>query len=536
MSQLTSENRRSAFEPAGIHATVEAHLEEIRTLYCLDDIPWVIGYSGGKDSTAVLQMVWMALNSLPENQRKKAVHVISTDTLVENPIVARWVNNSLRTMAAAAASEGVPLHAHRLTPEVRNSFWVNLLGKGYPAPRHKFRWCTERLKIMPSNDFIRRVVQEAGEAILVLGTRKAESASRAVAMLKHERRRVRERLSPNAKLPNCQIYSPIEDWTDDDVWLFLMQFKNPWGYANKDLLTMYQGATEGGECPLVVDSTTPSCGDSRFGCWVCTLVSQDRSMAAMVTNDEEKQWMLPLLRFRDKLAVKNDSGKWNDRVLRDYRRINGSLTEFGGRLVHGPYKQNVREDWLRELLKTQRWLRENGPDYVREVELITFPELEEIRRIWVAEKHEIEDRLPGIYFDVLGEVYPGKPFHGSSVLGTQELDLLRETCASRLEGEGGEELYGLLRGLLDVEQRFRTMTKRKGLYKELDDVVGFYLFQDEAHAQRTVEDHAERKRARFESVGELIPAPTPNKPRATARSNDKAETRPIELVDEDVDV
>jgi DNA sulfur modification protein DndC len=505
MSKIESENPRSAFTERGLPATIEGHLEEIRELYTLDEIPWVVGYSGGKDSTAILQLVWMALESLPADQRTKPVHVISTDTLVENPIVSRWVTNSLLKMNEAADAAELPIHAHKLTPEVRNSFWVNLLGKGYPAPRHMFRWCTERLKIMPSNTFIRGVVQDAGEAILVLGTRKAESSRRAATMAKHEKRRVRDRLSPNASLINSQIYSPIEDWSNDDVWLYLMQVKNPWGYANKDLLTMYQGATDGGECPLVVDSSTPSCGDSRFGCWVCTLVNEDKSMTAMVQNDAEKEWMLPMLQFRNRLAVKNEEGKWNDRSLRDHRRLSGRLTEFNGRLVHGPYKQGVREEWLKELLIVQRWLRDNGPEYVRDVELINLAELEEIRRIWVVEKHEIEDRLPVVYEEAMGEPYPGQPFHENSVLGTQELELLRETCAENREEEAGAELYGLLRGLLDVEQRYRTMTKRKGLYVELESVLDFYQFDDEADAQRAIEARALDKAKKKDDHGLLTP-------------------------------
>jgi DNA sulfur modification protein DndC len=320
-------------------------------------------------------------------------------------------------------------------------------------------------------------------------------------MTKHERGRVRARLSPNSTLDNSQIYSPIEDWSNDDVWMFLMQFKNPWGYTNKDLLNMYQGATEGGECPLVVDSSTPSCGDSRFGCWVCTLVSEDKSMAAMVQNDDEKQWMLPLLQFRNRLAVKNEFGKWNDRSLRDFRRMNGRLTEHGGRLVHGPYKQSTREEWLKELLVTQRGLRENGPEYVKDVELVSLAELEEIRRIWVAEKHEIEDRLPELYAEAIGEPYPGRPFHENSVLGRRELGILKETCTGHSEGEAGDELYGLLRGLLDVEQRYRTMTKRKGLYAELESVVDFYAFADEAEAQLEIERRAQRQEDMLPSEG-----------------------------------
>jgi DNA sulfur modification protein DndC len=509
------EARRVNTLAAGLREAVEALKLEIRELYGLDEIPWVIGYSGGKDSTAVLQLVWSAIEELPVAERRKPIHVISTDTLVENPIVARWVTCSLEKMTMAAEARGLPIKAHRLTPEVQNSFWVNLLGKGYPAPRPKFRWCTERLKIMPSNRFIRQVVQEGGEAILLLGTRKAESTRRASTMKKHERGRVRDKLSPNSAMPNCQVFTPIENWTNDDVWLFLMQVKNPWGYDNKDLLTMYAGASEDGECPLVVDTTTPSCGDSRFGCWVCTMVDQDRSMAAMVQNDDEKQWMLPLLKFRDLLAAKNPEGKWDDRNLRDFRRNDGSLTQFNDRLVHGPYKQSVREDWLKKLLQTQRWLREKGPDYVRDVELITLAELEEIRRIWVVEKHEIEDNLPSIYTDALGVPYPGPALDENPVIRADDLQLLRTMCQRRHEGEVGQELYGLVRGLLDVELRYRTMTKRKGLFDDLQKIVNRYEYRDAEEAQKLKTEQVANKKRIREEVGTAEDAP--DKPREARR-------------------
>ena len=183
----------------------------------------------------------------------------------------------------------------------------------------------------------------------------------------------------------------MENWSNDDVWTFLMQTPNPWGYSNKDLLSMYQGASPDGECPLVVDATTPSCGDSRFGCWVCTLVDKDKSMSAMIQNDEEKEWMLPLLELRNELDLAND------RHLRDFRRMNGTVQLFHDRPIPGPYTQPARERWLQMLLEAQAWIRGNGPAHVRSLELITLAELEEIRRIWVVEKHEFEDRLPVIY-------------------------------------------------------------------------------------------------------------------------------------------
>jgi DNA sulfur modification protein DndC len=471
---------RSVFDDAGYAATVEALIRQAQQLYLADDVPWVVGYSGGKDSTAVLQLVWLALAGLPPEQRRKPVHVISTDTLVENPVVAAWVAHSLEVMGDAAAEQGLPIGPHRLTPTVGDSFWVNLIGRGYPAPRHKFRWCTERLKIKPSNKFIRDVVRAHGEAILVLGTRKAESSGRAHRMAALEAQRARDLLSPNAALPNCLVYTPVENWSNDDVWTFLMQTPNPWGYSNKDLLSMYQGASPDGECPLVVDATTPSCGDSRFGCWVCTLVDKDKSMSAMIQNDEEKEWMLPLLELRNQLDVADD------RHLRDFRRMNGTVQLFHDRPIPGPYKQEAREQWLRKLLEAQTWIRGNGPAHVRSLELIKLEELEEIRRIWVVDKHEFEDRLPVIYAEATGESYPGRTLDEHLPLGLTIIEELRGiTNGDRLHFE-------MVRELLDIEQRHRARARRAGLFTELESALHRGFYDDEADAMARAQDRKDK--------------------------------------------
>ncbi|MDJ0427289.1 DNA sulfur modification protein DndC [Rhodococcus fascians] len=461
---------RSAFDDLGLSGTIDELVEQTQTLYLEDGIPWVIGYSGGKDSTAVLQLVWMAIAGLEPEKRTKQIHVISTDTLVENPIVAAWVTHSLETIRAAATQQGLPIEPHRLTPAVADTFWVNLAGRGYPAPRPKFRWCTERLKIKPSNSFIINMVKSHGEAILVLGTRKAESSGRSHRMAELESRRVRDLLSPNDSLPNCLVYSPVENWSNDDVWTFLMQTKNPWGYSNKELLTMYQGASSDGECPLVVDSSTPSCGDSRFGCWTCTLVDKDKSMSAMIQNDEEKEWMLPLLELRNELDVADD------RHLRDFRRMNGSVQLFHDRTIPGPYTQESRERWVRKLLEAQTWIRANGPKIVENLELVTLPELEEIRRLWVVEKHEFEDNLPGIYREVTGEDFPGRTLDEHLPLGPETVAILQEVV-------GDDRLhFELVRELLDIEQRHRSQARRAGLFDSLTKAMrrGFYDDEDDA--------------------------------------------------------
>ena len=206
-------------------------IETIKGLYLEDMIPWICGYSGGKDSTAVVQLVWMALSELPADKLKKTVHVISTDTLVESPVVAIWATESLRKMKERAKAAELPIIPHRLTPTTTNTFWVNLIGRGYPYPRRDFRWCTDRLKIDASNRFIKEVLDAESEAILVLGSRKAESATRKAVMEGYEKKRYRENLSPNGSFPNSYVFTPIENWQNDNVWQFLMQYENPWGHS-----------------------------------------------------------------------------------------------------------------------------------------------------------------------------------------------------------------------------------------------------------------------------------------------------------------
>ena len=64
----------------------------IQKVYLSDKKPWVVGYSGGKDSTCTLQLVWNALAKLPQEKRQKPVYVISSDTLVETPVIVRYID------------------------------------------------------------------------------------------------------------------------------------------------------------------------------------------------------------------------------------------------------------------------------------------------------------------------------------------------------------------------------------------------------------------------------------------------------------
>ena len=450
-------------KPSGVYSTEVLNylILEVQELYQQDEIPWVIGYSGGKDSTAVLQLVWMAIGKLPEKNRHKQIFVISTDTLVENPIVSMWVSKSLEKMAEQAKREGLPISSHKLTPDIKQTFWVNLIGRGYPAPRPRFRWCTDRLKISPSTEFIKSKVSKYKQAIIVLGTRKSESVARGNLMRKLDAKIDTARFRPHVTMENSKVYSPIEDWTNDDVWTFLTQKPNPWGYDNGALQSLYQGASPDGECPLVIDTSTPSCGDSRLGCWVCTMVSKDKSMEAMITNDEEKDWMLPLLELRNALDPQGKPDK--DKELREPRRMHGNIHILNGSAIPGPYTKTARENWLRQVLRAQIHVRKNGPPEVKDIDLISVGEMDEIRNIWLHEKHEIEDSLPRVYEEVTGEKYTGRKV--DAYVQTQKFvaENLSKVCDQHTLH------YKLVSNLLSTEEQLKHKKRRTDIFEKIQD-------------------------------------------------------------------
>ncbi|MCC7684059.1 DNA phosphorothioation system sulfurtransferase DndC [Janthinobacterium sp. FW305-128] len=452
-------------------------IKEIQEIYVSDTIPWIIGYSGGKDSTASLQLVWNAVAALPAEKRTKAIHVISTDTLVENPIIAAWVAHSLDCIRSSAISQGLPIQAHRLTPALEHRFWVNLIGKGYPAPRNRFRWCTDRLKISASTKFIQDLSELHKEAILVLGQRRGESQARDKVMNEYSGS-TRGRLSRNKdpKLSRVWVYLPVETWTSDDVWEYIVTEENPWGVNNQELFDIYRGATADSECPIVVDTSTPSCGDSRFGCYVCTMVTQDKSMQAMIQNDDQKTWMQPILDFRNRnLSIK-------DRDVRDFQRMNGQVKIMNTKdeLIHGPYLQEQRAKLLEELLLTQKAIRAAKVPGHDRVELISIEEIDEIRRLWVEDKGEIEDLVPEIYDRVFGQPYPGKKLEPVP-LESSDLQMLKELSAE-LDPEAADRLYRLTRSLLAVQFQSMHSQKRAKHLDRLETVLTSNAFRTEQEA------------------------------------------------------
>lgn len=338
---------------------LDAIRRDLRDEYCQPhERPWIIGFSGGKDSTLVLQLVLEMLLRLPPSERVRPIHVLSNDTLVESPIVQGFVSRALDRVREAMEGLRLPVTVVTTTPDPDHTFWVNLLGRGYPAPSRGFRWCTDRMKIQPTSRHIRSRISEAGEVILLLGVRRAESSNRAVSVARYDNG---ERLNAHNDLKGCLVFRPIVELTTEEVWTALLQLRPPWGGSHRELVTLYRNA-QGGECPFVVDQDdAPSCGSSsaRFGCWTCTVVDKDRSLQAFV--DAGFEHLEPLVEFRDRIKALS-----RDMQYRMVERRNGAPGL-------GPFTLDARRLLLDELREVERQVG---------ITLISDAEVRRITEIW----------------------------------------------------------------------------------------------------------------------------------------------------------
>lgn len=442
----------------------------IQQTYLADDRPWIVGYSGGKDSTCTLQIVWEALARLPHEKRQKKIYSISSDTYVEMPILEQYLHQQISTLNHAATEQGLPIEAYTVEPDIDETFWVNMIGRGYPAPYRNFRWCTDRMKIKPTSRFIKNKIAAHGEVVVVLGVRYSESSARAGSMQNERttengkkvgRKILSKYLSQHKDLAGALIFSPIEDWKTEDVWEYLRGYNPPWGGNHSDLERLYsnaQKADDDGEDDLALKTF----GNSRFGCWTCTVVQRDLSMEAFIEKGES--WLKPLLTFRDDLMLTFEQDF--KMKHREYRRRTGRIetkkTKDGQKkLIWGPFTLEYRRELLRKLLKTQIEIRKLKND--SSIKLIRKRELYRIRQLWCNDEGDWEDSLPKIYEEVLGEKLD-VPRDDWSGMGKTEHDILQEVCAQHNIPKG------LVTELFDLERRHHGMSRRSKIFDKIDSI------------------------------------------------------------------
>jgi len=271
---------------------------------------------------------------------------------------------SLRLLIWTLPWKQFPTRADRATPRGRSAgYTISVLSKA-SAPQcpqtPQFRWCATNMKIRPTRRAIDAITRRDGSVVLLLGTRRDESSDRGKRI--QARESTAGGLNPHHEIPDALVSTPIVDWTTDQVWEYLYSHNPPpWGGSHDFLLNLYRQAA-GGECPVVLDLSTPSCAGSRFGCWTCAVMKEDRSMQGFIGTG--KEWMAPLNRFRDRLKQDREQPSWR----MPHRRDLGTGP--------GPFRPERRQQLLRELLELELTVGR---------QLISDAEIAYIQRIWAEE-------------------------------------------------------------------------------------------------------------------------------------------------------
>ena len=370
-------------------------IQEMMMVYRHDNRPWLIGYSGGKDSTLLVSLVFRAVSRIPENERNKKVYVITSDTMVENPIVKKYMHESSENISSASKAQKLNIQAEIIYPDIHQTFWARVIGLGYPTPEPPgFRWCTERLKINPMNKFVEECIKTNGEIIILLGVRKAESAARSRSI--SEKEIAGYLLNPHNNINNAYVYNPLTEIENSLVWEYLLKDDgiSPWGTSMKQLFSLYQGEDLSEEQSVlgeIDEKKIPITGNSRFGCWCCTLVKEDKSLQSFINKGSDE--LKPLREFRNWLvSIRQDPD------FRDTKRRNGTVyTKSNGEVGFGPFTLEARRIILKRLLELQK---------ETQMQLITIDELKVIDEMWDADGDLERRHLVDTYYDVMGERLP----------------------------------------------------------------------------------------------------------------------------------
>lgn len=369
-----------------------------------DKRDWAVAWSGGKDSTAVMGVLISTLEALPAEKRWRKVHVVMSDTVVENPVLETYMHDQVAKLSAYVKRKELPVEVSIVKRKLEHSYFVLVLGRGYFMPQNNGagRWCTDRLKITPQNDKLR----EINPSFILIGTRLTESTKREQSIRKWS---ISERIGEHVSLPETKTFMAIVDWTIDDVWNYLADNKLGWT-STTAVRTLYKEAT--GECginnPKGVEAKArnmEACG-ARFGCWLCPVVMTDRSTEQMAKTHE---WMEPLTEWRE-LQVKVFGAfkparrkgmdlKARSAELRKWEAIGEEIklitkagyNRAGKRMKdgQGTFTLEARKWLFERLVDTQNLVnRLRKYDGLEPLELISGDEVRKIMELWAEDERD----------------------------------------------------------------------------------------------------------------------------------------------------
>lgn len=258
---LANEDRLQQLEQEAI-----SYIREVGQRYNVEDM--MVSFSGGKDSTVVADLVTRVL----EDGNKKILHIFG-DTTLEFPMTYEYVERYKK--------------AHSKTPVLSSKnkekdFFelCNLVG----PPSRVMRWCCTIFKTGAINRRIEKLFRNKKNIVTFYGIRRSESASRS----KYEK----ETESP--KITKQTVISPIIDWFDFDVWLYLLG-------RNVDFNDAYRY------------------GYTRVGCWCCPNNSAWSEFLSKIFMPEQyEKFRNTLIKFAKNIGKPDpeeyiDSGNWKAR-------------------------------------------------------------------------------------------------------------------------------------------------------------------------------------------------------------------------------
>jgi DNA sulfur modification protein DndC len=328
-------------------------IEHIQHEYLKNDVPWYLGFSGGKDSSALLRLVYEALQNLVF--KSKPVTVIYCDTGVEIPVVRSLVTQTLENLTKEVKENDVPIRTQIVYPPPQDKYFSKVIGRGYPPPSYKFRWCTDVLRIRPLKNFLNTA---KGQSIILLGIRKGESVERDRILTKHKTDS--EYYFHQSNNRNVIIYSPIVEYRVNDVWAIINKDSKPRIIDTEKLQILYNILDSGNSMNLSSSNVFNARG--RFGCWTCTVVRQDRAVRNLIQQGHES--LVPLFEFRNWLATIRDDPSYRWRCRRN------------GAKGSGPFTLEARKEILKRLLAAQNKTEWN---------LISDEEIEYIKQQWLSD-------------------------------------------------------------------------------------------------------------------------------------------------------
>lgn len=228
----------------------------------------VVSFSGGKDSSATADIVVKALSN------PSITHIFGNTTL-EFPKTLEYVK---------CFRENHPLTEFRIAQNMEQNFYAVCEEIGPPA--RMMRWCCSMFKTGPITRLLNRKFGTK-QVLTFYGIRKNESASRA------KYSRVTER-TENVKIQKQTVASPIFEWRDVDVWLYLLS-------ENVDFNDAYR------------------LGYDRVGCWCCPNNNfRAQFLSRIYMYERSREWRKFLIGFAKKIGKPDaenyvDSGKWKAR-------------------------------------------------------------------------------------------------------------------------------------------------------------------------------------------------------------------------------